>query len=42
MRNVKLNRGNIKKTMQEDYNEMINSVKKYGGFYVGRYEMARR
>ena len=26
-------------TMQEDYNEMIDSVKKYGGFYVGRYEM---
>ena len=27
------------KTMQEDYNEMIESVKIYGGFYVGRYEM---
>ena len=26
-------------TMQEDYNEMIDSVKTYGGFYVGRYEM---
>lgn len=25
-------------TMQEDYNSMIESVKKYGGFYIGRYE----
>ena len=25
--------------MQEDYNEMIESVKTNGGFYVGRYEM---
>ena len=24
--------------MQEDYNLMIESVKKYGGFYIGRYE----
>ena len=29
----------FKATMQEDYNEMINSVKKYGGFFVARYEM---
>ncbi len=29
----------FKKTLQEDYNEMIDSVKTYGGFYVGRYEM---
>ncbi len=29
----------FKSTMQEDYNEMIASVIKYGGFYVGRYEM---
>ena len=29
----------FKTTMQEDYNEMIESVKTYGGFYVGRYEM---
>ena len=29
----------FKATMQEDYNEMIESVKTYGGFYVGRYEM---
>ena len=29
----------FKTTMQEDYNEMIDSVKTYGGFYVGRYEM---
>ncbi len=28
------------KTMQEDYNEMIESVKIYGGFYVARYEMS--
>ena len=26
-------------TMKEDYNEMIYSVKTYGGFYVARYEM---
>ena len=24
--------------MQEEYNAMIDSVKKYGGFYIGRYE----
>ena len=24
--------------MQKDFNNMINSVKKYGGFYIGRYE----
>ena len=28
----------FKDTMQRDYNEMIESVKKYGGFYMGRYE----
>ena len=26
--------------MQEDYNEMVKSVEKYGGFYVARYEMS--
>lgn len=26
------------KSMQEDFNKMIESVNKYGGFYVGRYE----
>lgn len=26
-------------TMQNDYNAMIASIKQYGGFYVGRYEM---
>ncbi len=29
----------FKDTMQEDYNEMIESVKTNGGFYVSRYEM---
>ena len=27
--------------MQEDYNKMIQSVQKYGGFYIARYEMGR-
>ena len=31
----------FKTTMQEDYNAMIKSVEKYGGFYIGRYEMSR-
>ena len=26
------------KDMQKDYNAMIESVKRYGGFYIGRYE----
>lgn len=26
------------KDLQQDYNAMIDSVKKYGGFYIGRYE----
>ena len=26
--------------MQKDYNEMVKSVEKYGGFYVARYEMS--
>ena len=28
-------------SMQNDYNAMIASIKKYGGFYVARYEMGR-
>ena len=28
-----------KDNLQEDYNKMIESVKKYHGFYVGRYEL---
>ena len=31
----------FKITMQEDYNAMIKSIEKYGGFYIGRYEMSR-
>ncbi len=31
----------FKNTMQEDYNAMIKSVEKYGGFYVSRYEMSK-
>lgn len=27
-------------SLQEDYNEMVASIKKYGGFYVSRYELA--
>ena len=28
----------FKVQLQTEFNEMINSVKKYGGFYIGRYE----
>ena len=31
----------FKTTMQEDYNTMIKSVEKYGGFYIARYEMSK-
>ena len=31
----------FKTTMQEDYNAMIKSAEKYGGFYIGRYEMSK-
>ena len=31
----------FKTTMQEDYNAMIKSVKEYGGFYIGRYEISK-
>lgn len=35
---IGLNETNFKKGLQEEYNAMIESVVKYGGFYVGRYE----
>ena len=36
---TKYNNGLFSKdTLQQEYNAMIESVKKYGGFYVGRYE----
>ena len=28
----------LSQEMEEDYYEMIESIKKYGGFYIGRYE----
>ena len=28
----------FKEQLQKEFNEMIESVKKYGGFYIGRYE----
>ena len=31
----------FKNTLQKDYNAMIKSVDKYGGFYVSRYEMSK-
>ena len=35
---INLTQSAFKKEIQENYNEMIKSVSKYGGFYVGRYE----
>jgi type II secretory pathway pseudopilin PulG len=36
---TKYNNGLFSKdTLQQEYNAMIESIKKYGGFYVGRYE----
>ena len=32
------NSGQFKTQLQEEYNEMIESVDTYGGFYIGRYE----
>ena len=32
--------GKFKETMQKDYDDMVESVAKYGGFYVARYEMS--
>ena len=38
--NIKYNNGLFtKESLQEDYNKMIESVNKYYGFYVGRYEL---
>ena len=34
-------RSAFRTTMQKDYNAMIKSVEKYGGFYIGRYEMSK-
>ena len=31
---------NMAQTMVNDYNTMIESIAKYGGFYIGRYELA--
>lgn len=33
--------GNEEYSLQSDYNAMIASVKRYGGFYVARYEMGK-
>ena len=32
------NSGQFKTQLQEEYNEMVESVDTYGGFYIGRYE----
>ena len=32
--------GMTEETLQEEYNDMIASIQKYGGFYVARYELA--
>ena len=32
------NKAEFEKAMQNDYDQMIESVKEYGGYYVGRYE----
>ena len=31
----------FKETMQKDYNKMVKSVDKYGGFYISRYEISK-
>ncbi len=36
--NINLTSTEFKKELQENYNIMIESVSKYGGFFVGRYE----
>ncbi len=33
-------RTNWSETLQKEYNEIVNQVKKYGGFFYGRYEMS--
>ena len=40
-RNKYANINTLKSTMQQDFNKMIKSVKEYGGFYIGRYEMSK-
>lgn len=34
------NKEDFEKQLQDDYNEMVTSVYKYGGFYVSRYEIS--
>lgn len=36
-----LNSSELKDTLQEDYNAIINSISTYHGFYVGRYEISK-
>lgn len=36
-----LNSSELKDTLQEDYNTIINSISTYHGFYVGRYEISK-
>ena len=38
LQEIGLTQVQFKKQMQDDYNEMIQSIEKYGGFYIGRYE----
>ena len=33
-----INQYDLQKQLQNEFNDMVESVKKYGGFYVGRYE----
>lgn len=35
------NSSELKDTLQEDYNTIINSISTYHGFYVGRYEISK-
>ena len=38
LKNIGLTQESFSTQMQTDYNDMINSIKQYGGFYIGRYE----
>ena len=38
LKNIGLTQESFRTQMQTDYNDMINSIKQYGGFYIGRYE----
>ena len=38
LKNIGLTQESFITQMQTDYNDMINSIKEYGGFYIGRYE----